>query len=91
MIYLSHIGFPVPAKRFKTTVFDGLFTTINLTDNLNLGYSHFYSEVKRVKDIAVKISSKKNLFIIFLTIKTILQLNSLQYFRFGEYPEKQQL
>jgi DNA mismatch repair protein MutS len=65
MIYLSHIGFPVPAEHFKTTVFDGLFTTINLTDNLNLGYSHFYSEVKRVKDIAVKISSQKNLFIIF--------------------------
>jgi DNA mismatch repair protein MutS len=65
MIYLSHIGFPVPAKQFKTSIFDGLFSTINLTDNLNLGYSHFYSEVKRVKDIVIKINSKKNLFIIF--------------------------
>jgi DNA mismatch repair protein MutS len=41
MIYLSHIGFPVPAKKLKTSIFDGLLTTINLTDNLNLGYSHF--------------------------------------------------
>jgi DNA mismatch repair protein MutS len=65
MIYLSHIGFPVPAKQFKTSIFGGLFTTINLTDNLNLGYSHFYAEVKRVKDIAIKINSKKNLFIVF--------------------------
>jgi DNA mismatch repair protein MutS len=65
MIYLSHIGLPVPAKLFRTTIFDGLFTTINLTDNLNLGYSHFYSEVKRVKDIVIKINSKKKLFIIF--------------------------
>jgi DNA mismatch repair ATPase MutS len=65
MIYLSHIGFPVPAKQLKTSIFDGLFTTINLTDNLNLGYSHFYSEVKRVKDIVIKINSKKNLLIIF--------------------------
>lgn len=65
MIYLSHIGFPVPAKQFKTSIFNGLFTTINLTDNLNLGYSHFYSEVKRVKDIIIKIKSNKKLFIIF--------------------------
>jgi len=65
MIYLSHIGLPVPAKHFKTSIFDGLFTTINLTDSLNLGYSHFYSEVKRVKDIVIKINSKRNLFIIF--------------------------
>ena len=65
MIYLSHIGFPVPAKKLRTSIFDGLLTTINLTDNLNLGYSHFYSEVKRVKDIVIKMNSKKNLFIIF--------------------------
>lgn len=65
MIYLAHLGFPVPAKRLKTTVFDGLFTTINLADNLNLGYSHFYSEVQRVKEIVVKINTERNLFVIF--------------------------
>ncbi len=64
-IYLAHLGFPVPAKELKISIFEGLFTTINLTDNLNLGYSHFYSEVKRVKDIAFKINSRKNLVIIF--------------------------
>lgn len=65
LIYLAHLGFPVPAKKFKTSLFYGLFTTINLTDNLNLGYSHFYSEVKRVKDIAIKISTNKNIVVIF--------------------------
>ena len=65
MIYLAHLGFPVPAKKLTTSIFDGLFTTINLTDNLNLGYSHFYSEVKRVKDLVIKMNSERNLFIIF--------------------------
>jgi DNA mismatch repair ATPase MutS len=65
MLYLAHIGFPVPAKKLTTSLFDGLFTTINLTDNLNLGYSHFYSEVKRVKDLVIKMNSERNLFIIF--------------------------
>jgi len=65
MIYLAHLGFPVPAKKLTVPLFDGLFTTINLTDNLNLGYSHFYSEVKRVKDLVIKINTDKKLFIIF--------------------------
>jgi DNA mismatch repair protein MutS len=65
MVYLSHLGFPVPAKKLSITIFDGLFTTINLADNLNLGYSHFYSEVKRVKDLVIKINSDRKLFIIF--------------------------
>jgi DNA mismatch repair protein MutS len=65
MIYLAHVGFPVPAKKLGISLFDGLFTSINLTDNLNLGYSHFYSEVKRVKELVIKMNSGKNLFIIF--------------------------
>ena len=65
MIYLSHVGFPVPAKSLKTSILNGLFTTINLTDNMNLGYSHFYSEVKRVKDLALKIKPGGRFLIIF--------------------------
>lgn len=65
MVYLAHLGFPVPAKKLSLSLFDGLFTTINLTDNLNLGYSHFYSEVRRVKDLVIKINTEKKLFIIF--------------------------
>lgn len=65
LVYLAHLGFPVPASKLKISLFDGLFTTLNLSDNLNLGYSHFYSEVKRVKDIALKLNSRKKLFVIF--------------------------
>jgi DNA mismatch repair ATPase MutS len=65
LTYLAHLGLPVPAREFKTTVFNGVFSTINLTDDLNLGYSHFYSEVNRVKEIANLLSSDKNLVIIF--------------------------
>ncbi len=64
-IYLAHIGFPVPAKKMKTTIYNGIVTTINLSDDINLGYSHFYSEVNRVKETILKIKDKKNLFVIF--------------------------
>jgi DNA mismatch repair protein MutS len=65
MIYLAHVGFPVPAKSLKTSILNGLFTTINLTDNMNLGYSHFYSEVKRVKDLVLRIKPASRFLIIF--------------------------
>lgn len=65
MIYLSHVGFPVPAKFLRTSILNGLFTTINLRDNMDLGYSHFYSEVKRVKDLALKIKPTSRFLIIF--------------------------
>lgn len=64
-VYLSHLGFPVPAREMETTVFNGIISTINLSDNMNLGYSHFYSEVKRVKQTALKIKEKGNIFVIF--------------------------
>lgn len=64
-IYLSHIGFPVPAKELTTSIFNGLITTVNLPDNINKGYSHFYNEVLRVKYVAEKINQSGNLFIIF--------------------------
>lgn len=64
-VYLAHLGFPVPARKMKTSIFDGLFTTINLSDNINHGLSHFYSEVKRVKEVASEIKNDKNLVVIF--------------------------
>lgn len=64
-IYLSHLGFPVPANKMETTIYNGLITTINLSDNMNRGYSHFYSEVKRVKEAALKIKEKGKMLVIF--------------------------
>ncbi len=64
-VYLSHIGFPVPAAFMETTLFNGLITTINLSDNISQGYSHFYNEVRRVKDVALKIKEKKKIVVLF--------------------------
>lgn len=64
-VYLAHVGFPVAAKAMEFTVRDGLFTTINLSDNLNMGYSHFYAEVVRVKQVSEQLAMGKDLFIIF--------------------------
>ena len=64
-VYLAHVGFPVSAKRMKTSIFNGLITTINLADNITQGYSHFYSEVKRVKEAAAIIKEKKQVVVIF--------------------------
>lgn len=64
-VYLSHVGFPVPANRMETTIFNGLVTTINLSDNIFQGYSHFYSEVRRVKEAASIIKNEKKIVVIF--------------------------
>jgi DNA mismatch repair ATPase MutS len=64
-IYLAHMGFPVPAKSMRFSVQDGMFTTINLSDNLNLGFSHFYSEVLRVKKVAESIHNNERMIVVF--------------------------
>jgi DNA mismatch repair protein MutS len=64
-LYLAHLGFPVPAENMEFTIRDGIFTNINLADNLSAGASHFYAEVLRVKEIAKNLQSGKNLFVIF--------------------------
>ncbi|AGA77504.1 MutS-related protein [Echinicola vietnamensis] len=64
-VYLAHLGFPVPASSMKTPIYKGLTTTINLPDDMGLGHSHFYSEVNRIKDVALKIQQKQQVFVIF--------------------------
>ncbi|HEV2481926.1 MAG TPA: hypothetical protein VGS79_19805 [Puia sp.] len=64
-VYLAHVGFPVPAKSFQTTLFHGLITTVNLADSISQGYSHFYAEVRRVKDVVSKICEKRRIVVIF--------------------------
>lgn len=64
-LYLAHMGFPVPAVSMSFSVKEGMYTSINVPDDLNMGYSHFYAEVLRVKKIAEEISSPKNLYLIF--------------------------
>jgi DNA mismatch repair ATPase MutS len=64
-IYLAHMGFPVAAGEMVFSVKEGLCSSINVPDNLSLGYSHFYAEVQRVKQVAAEVSSGKALVVIF--------------------------
>lgn len=64
-IYLAHIGFPIPAKSIELSVFNGMMTSINLSDNVNKGYSHFLSEVKRVKKATEWVLENDKFFVVF--------------------------
>lgn len=64
-VYLAHMGFPLAVRSMNFTVQDGIYTSINVPDDLNMGYSHFYAEVVRVKKIATEVASGKNLIIMF--------------------------
>lgn len=63
--FLAHMGFPVAAREMEFSIMDGLYTTVNLPDNLGIGASHFYAEVLRVKKIASELNKGKKLFVIF--------------------------
>jgi DNA mismatch repair protein MutS len=64
-VYMAHMGFPVAASEMVFSVREGLYTSINVPDNLSLGYSHFYAEVLRVKKVAGEVSGGKDLVVIF--------------------------
>ncbi len=65
VVYLAHMGFPVPAAAMRFSLLDGLFTTINLADNLAMGASHFYAEVLRVKKVIEELRRGRKLLVIF--------------------------
>jgi len=64
-VYLAHMGFPVAASHMEFSVKQGIYSSINVPDNLDMGYSHFYAEVLRVKKVAGEVSNGKDLVIIF--------------------------
>jgi DNA mismatch repair protein MutS len=64
VVYLAHLGWPVPAEQLRLSFSDRLFTSIHLSDNLELGYSHFYNEIMRIKSIAEAIHAGETCFVI---------------------------
>lgn len=64
-MYLAHIGFPVAAKSMSFSIREGLYSSINVADNIALGYSHFYAEVVRVKNAADATATGKYLLLMF--------------------------
>ncbi|WP_127130660.1 MutS-related protein [Pseudoflavitalea rhizosphaerae] len=65
LMYLAHMGFPVAAKDAAFSVREGMYTSINVADNIGLGYSHFYAEVVRVKQAAEAAASGSRLLLMF--------------------------
>jgi len=63
--YLAHLGFPVPARAMATSIWDGLFSTINLSDNISGQQSHFIREVDRVKKVHTIARTNKKLIVLF--------------------------
>jgi DNA mismatch repair ATPase MutS len=64
-VYIAHMGFPVAAASMEFSVMDGVYTTINLPDNLGIGASHFYAEVLRVKKVAKELNDGQSIFVLF--------------------------
>lgn len=65
IMFLAHMGFPVPAEEMRFGVHHGMYTTINLPDNMHMGFSHFYAEVRRLKKVADQVNRLGSLVIIF--------------------------
>ena len=64
-VYLAHVGVPVPARSFRTTIFNGLITTVNLADSVGQGFSRCYAEVSRVKETLRQVKDKQRILVIF--------------------------
>ncbi|NQX53634.1 DNA mismatch repair protein [Pedobacter panaciterrae] len=64
-LYLAHMGFPLAARGMRFSVCDGIYSSINVPDSLNMGYSHFFAEVLRVKKAAEEVASGKSFLVLF--------------------------
>jgi DNA mismatch repair ATPase MutS len=58
-VFLAHMGMGVPAKSMRLSLFDGLLTNINVSDNIAKGESYFFNEVQRIKNTIYKINDGK--------------------------------
>ena len=64
-VYLAHLGLAVPAEKCDLPFFDVISVTIDLSDDLLSGYSHFMSEIKSLKNIVVEARQSRKCFAIF--------------------------
>jgi DNA mismatch repair protein MutS len=58
-LYLAHIGMAVPAKSFRFSPCERLFSSINITDDVRSGVSFFRAEALRVKAIVEAVTDGK--------------------------------
>jgi DNA mismatch repair ATPase MutS len=58
-VFLAHLGMGVPATEMHLSLFDGILSNINVTDNLVKGESYFFNEVQRIKNTIIKINDHR--------------------------------
>ena len=63
-IWLAQCGLPVPADAMTASIYDAIYTSINLPDSLRDGRSHFMAEVLRIKEVLTQARSSKRCLII---------------------------
>ncbi|MFT4023237.1 MAG: DNA mismatch repair protein MutS, partial [Flavihumibacter sp.] len=49
-VYLAHLGMGVPARAMTCSLFEGILSNINVTDNIVRGESFFFNEVQRIRN-----------------------------------------
>jgi len=64
-VYLAHVGVAVPASKVELPFFDSISISINLSDDLLNGYSHFMTEVLNLKKVVVEAAKHKKCFAVF--------------------------
>lgn len=57
-VLLAHIGMGIPAQAGEISLFKGLISNMKVEDNIILGESYFFAEVKRMKLTAEKINQQ---------------------------------
>ncbi len=63
-LVLAHAGMGIPAKSAKMPVFDHFFTDINLTDDIEKGYSYFYREINRLQELSEHLVKGEKVFVL---------------------------
>lgn len=64
-VYLSNIGFAIPATQGRVPFYSTIDIFINLNDDLQSGYSHFMTEIINLKKVILEARTSKNCFAIF--------------------------
>lgn len=63
--FLAHLGMGVPAKDFRISPLQRLFSSLSPEENLWEGLSYFMSEVRRVREVADYVASGDRTLVIF--------------------------
>lgn len=59
-VLLAHIGMGIPTQNCTLSFFSGIITNMHVEDNIQLGESYFFAEVKRMKETAEKMKKSPN-------------------------------